>query len=62
MFDDKLLEGYECEDPHDMTKMKEIFQAEQAQNEADGETGLSMTDVYVIDISFFLYFADTFCY
>ena len=46
MFDEKLLDGYEREDPHDMSKTREIFGAEQARNEADSGTVLSMTETY----------------
>lgn len=46
MFDEKLLEGYRCEDPTDMTKTKEIFQVDQAQNEADGATLVAATETY----------------
>jgi hypothetical protein len=45
MFDEKLLDGYVCEDPHDMTKTREIFGAEQARNEANSGTVLSMTEI-----------------
>ena len=46
MFDEKLLDGYEHEDPHNMSKMREMFGAEQARNEADSGTVLSMTEMY----------------
>jgi hypothetical protein len=46
MFDEKLLEGYERKDADDMDKMKQIFQAEQARNEAGGETVLAATETY----------------
>jgi hypothetical protein len=35
------------EDPDDMTKSKEIFQAEQAQNETDSTTIISSTEMYI---------------
>jgi hypothetical protein len=44
MFDENLLNGYEHEDPHDMTKTREIFGAEQTRNETDSGTTLSMTE------------------
>ena len=46
MFDEKLLDGYEREDPHDMSKTREIFGVEQARNEADSGMVLSMTETY----------------
>ena len=46
MFDEKLLEGYKRKDGDDMDKTKQIFQAEQARNEADGETVLAATETY----------------
>jgi hypothetical protein len=46
MFDEKLLDGYEHEDPHDMSKTREVFGAEQARNEADSGTVLLMTETY----------------
>jgi hypothetical protein len=44
LFDEKLLEGYERKEANNMSKTKEIFQAEQARNEADGETALAATE------------------
>jgi hypothetical protein len=46
MFDENMLNGYERKDHDNMTKTKEIFQAEQARNEADSETVLSATETY----------------
>jgi hypothetical protein len=46
MFDEKLPNSYVHKDPADMTKMKEIFQVEQARNEADGATLVDATETY----------------
>ena len=46
MFDSKLLDSYERNEGNDLEKMREIFEAEQAQNKADGETMLAVTDAY----------------
>ena len=46
MFYNKLLDGYEHIEGNDLEKTREIFEAEQAQNKADGETVLAVTDVY----------------
>ena len=48
LFNTKLLEGYERKDAEDMSKTREIFQAEQCRNEADGSTVLSGTETFVI--------------
>jgi hypothetical protein len=47
LFDDKLLHEYTRDDGDDLAKMKEIFAKEQARNEADGGTVLSLTASYV---------------
>jgi len=47
LFDNKLLHEYAHDDGDDLVKMKEIFTKEQAQNEADGGTVLSLTALYV---------------
>jgi hypothetical protein len=46
MFDERFLDGYEWTDGGDSSKVVEIFEAEQAQNKADGETMLGVTDAY----------------
>lgn len=43
-FDVEVLDGYERNDGDDLAKMREIFECEQAQNQADGDTVLAMTD------------------
>jgi hypothetical protein len=45
MLDEKLLDSYECVGG-DLTKTRELFEAEMARNKADGETVLGMTDSY----------------
>jgi hypothetical protein len=46
MFDTRFLDGYERIDSGDSSKMTEIFEAEQVQNRADGETVLGITNAY----------------
>jgi hypothetical protein len=46
MFNNKLLDGYEHHEGEDLEKTREIFKAKQAQNKADGETVLAVTNAY----------------
>jgi len=46
MFSTRFLDGYERIDSGDLSKMADIFEAEQAQNQADGDTVLGITDAY----------------
>ena len=45
-FDDGLLSGYERMDGNDFMKTQELFEREKAQNRADGDTVLGITDMY----------------
>jgi hypothetical protein len=52
LFDAGLLEGYEHKDAEDMSKTREIFQAEQHRNETDGSTVLSATETFVVTLCY----------